>query len=104
MLTCYLDDQLRPVIGASRHIFDLAKCEHAVDHLTKYDVLPVEEVTLGCSYKELTPIRVWTGVSLKDVKMRMKLTWTAVPLTEDQGPYASPGSFRPNRGLNTAAR
>lgn len=64
LLACYLDDQLRPVIGTSRHIFDLAKREHAVNHLPEYDMLPIEEVTLGCSYEELTAIRVWTGVGL----------------------------------------
>lgn len=69
MLTCYLDDQLGPIVGTSRHIFDLAKCEHAIDHLTEYDMLPIEEVALGCSYEELTAIRVWTGVSLEDVRM-----------------------------------
>ena len=67
-------------------------------------MLPVEEVALGCGYKELTPIRVWTGVSLGNVKMRGKPTWTAVPSTEDLDPYASPGSFRPNEWLSTAAR
>lgn len=46
-------------------MFDFAKREHAVDHLTKYDVLPVEEVAFGCGYEELAAIRVRAGVSLR---------------------------------------
>jgi hypothetical protein len=67
-------------------------------------MLPVEEITLVCSYEELTPIRVWTGVCLKDVKLCKKTTWTSVPSIEDLGPYASPGSFRPDKRLSTAVR
>lgn len=65
-------------------------------------MLPVEEVTLGCGYEELTPIRVWTGVGLEDIEMRKTTTRETVPSTGDQGPYASPGSFRPNKRLSAA--
>lgn len=64
-------------------------------------MLPIEEVTLGCSYEELTAVRVGTGVGLEDAKIRKTTTWTAVPLTEDLNPYASPGSFRPDNRLST---
>ena len=67
MLTCYFDDQLRSVVGASRHVFDFAKCEHAIDDLAEHDMLPVEEFALVCGYEELTAIRVWTGVGLQSV-------------------------------------
>lgn len=102
VLTCYLDDQLRPVIGTSRHVFDLAKCEHAVDHPTEHDMFPVEEITLIRCYEELTTIRVWTGVSLeKCVELRKTTSWVTLPSTGDLGQYASPGSFRPDERLST---
>lgn len=64
-------------------------------------MLPIEEVTLGCSYEELTAVRVWTGVGLEGVKIRKTTTWGAVPSTGDLDPYASLGSFRPNNRLST---
>jgi len=64
-------------------------------------MLPIEEVTLGCSYEELTPIRAWTGVCLEDVEMRKTTTRGTVPSTGDLRPYASLGSFRPNKMLST---
>lgn len=68
MITCYLDNQLGPVVGTSGYILDLAKCKHAIDYLTEHDMLPVEEVALGCSYEELTAICVRTGVSLGELE------------------------------------
>ena len=65
VLTDYLDRKLRPIVGASGHVLNLAQGQHPVNHAPKHDMLPVEEVALGRCDEELAPIRVWPRIGLQ---------------------------------------
>ena len=64
-LTCYLDRQLRSVVGTCWHIFDLPQDKHivsTVQYTTKADVFAVQKVCRSCRYEELAAVRVRTAV------------------------------------------
>ena len=54
------------VVGAGRHVLDLAHDQEAVEDLAEDDVLAVEEVALGARDEELTAVRVRSAVGLPE--------------------------------------
>lgn len=52
------DGQLRSIIGARRYIFNLPQCQQSVDHLSKDDMLSIEEIACSSRDEELHPVKV----------------------------------------------